>query len=83
MTTKKLLRRVVRINNNVRWRIYDIKYDSARTDLPTEIEVETDKFDWFNSIPTGLGNLNSKLSRIIKEITGCQSTVCKVKTIKK
>ena len=65
----------------MRWRIYDIVYESDRQDLPTEIEVETDKFEWFNDIPVGFGNLNSKLGRIVREITGCDSKSCKYETI--
>jgi hypothetical protein len=71
------------LNNTVRWRIYDIEYESDRKDLPTEIEVETDKFEWFNDIPIGFGNLNCKLSRMIKEITGCNSRSCKFDPLRK
>ena len=67
----------------MRWRIYDIVYESDRQDLPTEIEVETDKFEWFDGIPIGLGNLNCKLGRMIKEITGCNSKSCKYQSIKR
>ena len=71
------------INNNVLWRLYDIKYDSNRTDLPTEIIVDLNKFPWFNDIPVGLGNLNCKASRAIKEITGCNSLSCKAEVLRK
>lgn len=65
------------------WRIYDIIYETPRGDLPTEIHVEINKFEWFNDIPTGLGNLNSKLGRIIREVTGSNSISCKYETLKK
>lgn len=65
------------------WRIYDIEYETPREDLPSEIHVETNKFEWFNDIPIGLGNLNSKLGRIIKEVTGSKSISCKYESLKK
>lgn len=65
----------------MRWRIYDIIYDSDRSDLPVEIEVEISKFEWFNDIPVGLGNLNCKLARIVKEVTGCNSKSCKYESL--
>ena len=65
------------------WRLYDIKYESDRTDLPTEIIVDLTKFSWFDEIPVGFGNLNSKASRAVKDITGCNSLSCKVDILRK
>ena len=65
------------------WRLYDIRYEYHREDLPTEIIVELDKFPWINDIDTGFGNLNCKAHRAIKEITGVNSLSCKVELLKK
>jgi len=65
------------------WRIYDIVYETPRGDLPTEIHVDISKFEWFDDIPVGFGNLNSKLGRIIKEVTGSASHSCKYESLKK
>ena len=71
------------INNSVLWRLYDIQYESPRGDLPTEIFVDLRKFSWFDEIPVGLGNLNSKVGRAVKDITGCNSLSCKVDIVRK
>jgi len=65
------------------WRIYDIVYVNPRGDLPSEIHIETSKFEWFDEIPYGFGNLNCKLGRIIKEVTGSESISCKYESLKK
>jgi len=65
------------------WRIYDIQYVIPRGDLPSEIHVNINKFEWFDDIPIGLGNLNCKLGRIIKEVTGSESISCKYESLKK
>lgn len=65
------------------WRLYDIDYEVKRGDLPTEIIVNLDKFPWINDIDVGFGNLNCKVHRAIKEITGCNSLSCKVEPLKK
>lgn len=68
------------------WRLYDIKYESSRTDLPSEIHVDLndlERFPWMKDVEVGPMHLNFKAFRAIKEITGCVSTSCKVEILKK
>lgn len=65
------------------WLVYDIKYKvNKKKKLPSQFVVDLKKFSWHDKIPVGLGNLNSKLYRAIKEITGCEATSCKADVIK-
>lgn len=66
----------------IMWHIYDIHYDCQKQDLPSEIIVDLNKFDW-SDVDEGVGNLNHKVYKTIKLITGCNATSCKVKTINK
>lgn len=59
-------------------KFYDIKYESSRKDLPTELIIDLERFSWCKDVPVGFGNLNSKVRRAIKEITGCYPTSCKL-----
>ena len=62
---------------NKRWRLYDIVYKHNKQG-PSEIIVNLDEFVWSNDIPVGMGNLNSKAYKAIKEVTGCEMHSCKV-----
>lgn len=59
-------------------KFYDIKYESSNPGLPTELIIDLERFEWCNDIPVGLGNLNSKVIRAIKEITGCYPVSCRI-----
>lgn len=74
------------ISKDMLWRLYDIKYESGRGDLPTEIHVDLndyERFPWMKDVEIGMMHLNFKAFRAIKEITGCTATTCKVDMIKK
>jgi len=62
------------------WRIYDIEYEISRQDLPVEIIVDLDKFNY--EVEPGMGNLNHKVYRAIRDITGCKALNCKVQAHK-
>lgn len=66
----------------IMWRIYDICYDCQRQDLPAEIIVNLNKFEW-PGVDEGPGNLNHKVYQTIKTITGCNATDCKVEIVDK
>jgi len=75
-----------KININVLWRLYEIRYENPRGDLPTEIHVDlndTERFPWMKEIEVGPMHLNFKAFRAIKEITGSVASGCKVEMIKK
>ncbi len=63
------------------WHFYDIEYEQDVPGLPSELTVDLEQFRWSNDIPLGLGNLNSKARRAIKEITGCYPKSCKLNNI--
>ena len=68
------------------WRLYEIKYETPRGDLPTEIIVDLNdeqRFPWFKDVEVGPMHLNFKVFRAIKEITGSVATGCKVEIVKK
>ena len=68
------------------WRLYDIRYEQYRGDLPTEIHVDLDdtqRFPWMKEVEVGPMNLNFKAFRAIKEITGSTATTCKVEMLKR
>jgi len=62
-------------------RLYDIQYESGKTDLPAELTVDLEQFTWCKDISKGMGNLNNKIKRAIKEITSCYPTSCKIEEI--
>ncbi|NBW58676.1 hypothetical protein EBR43_13050 [bacterium] len=62
-------------------RLYDIQYESGKTDLPAELTVDLEQFIWSIDISKGMGNLNNKIKRVIKEITSCYPTSCKIEEI--
>lgn len=72
-----------KINKNMLWRLYDIKYEQERQDLPTEITVDLDNFPWSKDVEVGPMHLNFKAFRAIKEITGVTSTGCKVDMVRR
>jgi hypothetical protein len=68
------------------WRLYEIKYESSRTDLPSEIHVDLDdleRFPWMRDIKVDPLHPNLKVFRAIKEITGCRVNDCKIEILKK
>lgn len=58
--------------------IIDILYKEPDEKLPKSLKIDLDKFIWAKDIPVGFGNLNSKVFRAIKEITGCEAVSCKL-----
>jgi hypothetical protein len=74
------------INKHVLWRLYEIRYEVPRGDLPTEIHVDLndhERFPWMKDVEIGMMHLNFKAFRAIKEITGSVAIGCKVEMIKK
>lgn len=65
------------------WRLYDIKYEEEKNDLPKELILDLNSFSWSKDVEIGMMNLNFKAFRAIKEITGCVATSCRVDVIKK
>jgi len=63
------------MNDKKRWRLYNIKYKNDAQG-PGEIIVNLDNFEWSSNIARGLGNLNSKTYKAIKEITGLEIDSC-------
>ena len=59
-----------------RWKLYDIVYKENKSG-PTEIIVDLDGFSWSEDVHIGLGNLNSKAYKAIKEVTGLEMYSCK------
>jgi hypothetical protein len=68
------------INNEMLWRIFDIKYECTRADLPTEIIIDLDKFS--DNVDRNMCNINHKASKAIHNIAGCKSFECKVELYK-
>lgn len=67
------------MNKQKRWKLYDICYKNNKQG-PTEVIVDLDGFSWSKDIPVGLGNLNSKVYKAIKEVTGLEIDSCKADT---
>lgn len=65
---------------NKRWKLYDIRYRENQSG-PSEIVIDLDSFSWSKDIPVGFGNLNSKVYKAVKEVTGLEIDVCKVDVI--
>ncbi|NBP16683.1 hypothetical protein EBU95_20225 [bacterium] len=59
-------------------KFYDIKYECDDKNLPSELIIDLERFQWCDEVPVGLGNLNYKARRAIKEITGCYPISCKL-----
>ncbi|NDB84725.1 MAG: hypothetical protein EB127_18770 [Alphaproteobacteria bacterium] len=63
--------------NGVKWKIFDIEYEDSSTGAPSEIIVSNlDKY--CTDVDVGLGNLNTRVYRTIKAITGFEAKTCKV-----
>lgn len=63
---------------SVRWKLYDIKYYGNNKNLPKELTLDLNSYEWSKTIPYGLGNLNAKVYRAIKQETGREAKSCKV-----
>lgn len=56
-------------------KVKDIKYYGSDKDLPKKLTLDISKY---NDIPKGFGNLNCKVYRAIKEMTGREAISCRI-----
>lgn len=63
-----------------RWRLYDIQYRNGKTG-PAEFTLDLDSFEWSKDIPVGPFNLNTKVYKAIKEVSGLEMDTCKVEMV--
>lgn len=61
-------------------KLYNIKYHN-NSPGPEELVIDLDQFEWSNSVPVGPMNLNFKVYRAIREITGYDASTCQFDTI--
>ena len=67
------------LNNKLkRWRLHDIVYRDNKSG-PAEIVADLDIYS--AQIDVGLGNLNSKAYKAIKETTGLEMYSCKAEVV--
>lgn len=62
------------------WKIYNIVYERGGCG-PSEVVVSFDDYEWSNSIPVGPFNLNTKVAKSVKEVTGLDIRSCKADVI--
>jgi hypothetical protein len=58
-------------------KVKDIKYYGEDKDLPSALILDISKYE---HIPKGFGNLNCKVYRAIKEMTGREAKSCRLDT---
>lgn len=63
-----------------RWILYDIRYRDGKSG-PAEFILDLDGFEWSSKMPVGFGNLNSKVYKAVKEVSGLDIDTCKVNVI--
>ena len=59
-------------------KVCEIKYKNNNKDLPSELVIDFNNYEWVKNIPIGPINLNTKVYRAIKEITGEEAYSCKL-----
>lgn len=62
------------------WKIYSIVYEGSKSG-PSEVIVNFDDYEWSKDIPVGPFNLNTKIAKAIKEVTGLDIRSCKADVI--
>lgn len=63
-----------------RWILYDIRYRNNKHG-PGELILDLDGYSWSSSISVGFFNLNTKVYKAVKEVTGLEIDTCKVDVI--